>query len=74
MEKIIREESRKGNSNETLILSMYEAEGGVNVDLNVVTDDARVKMAHTKHKSLKGAEQFFTETLKVMEDIYGYNK
>ena len=74
MEKIIREESRKGNSNETLILSMYEAEGSVNVDLNVVTDDARVKMAHTKHKSLKGAEQFFTETLKVMEDIYGYNK
>lgn len=53
---------------------MYEAEGGVNVDLNVVTDDARVKMAHTKHKTLKRAEQFFTETLQVMEDIYGYNK
>ena len=74
MEKIIKEARRKGNSNETLILLMYEAEGSVNVDLNVVIDDAFVKMAHTKHKSLKGAEQFFTETLKVMEDIYSYNK
>lgn len=74
MEKIIREESRKGNSNETLILSMYEVEDGVNVDLNVMTGGARVRMAHTKHKTIEGAEKFFTETLKVMEGIYSYNK
>lgn len=74
MEKIIKEVSRKGNSNETLILFIYEEDGVVGVDLDVITEVGRVKMAHTKHKSIKGAEQFFTETLKIMEDVYGYNK
>lgn len=74
MEKIIKEVSRKGNSNETLILFIYEEDGVVGVDLDVITDVGRVKMARTKHKTIEGAEQFFTETLKVMEDIYGYNK
>lgn len=74
VEKIIREESRKGNSNETLVLFIYEGDGFVGVDLDVITAVERVKMASTKHKSIKGAEQFFTETLKLMEDIYGYNK
>ena len=74
MEKIIKEARRKGNSNETLVLFIYEGDGFVGVDLDVITAVERVKMASTKHKTIEGAEQFFTETLKVMEGIYGYNK
>lgn len=74
MNKIIKEVRRKGNENETLILSMYEVEGIINVDLDVITAVGRVNMAKTEHKTLEGAEKFFDESLKAMGDVYGYDK
>lgn len=56
MEKIIKEARRKGNSNETLVLFIYEDDDIVGVDLDVITEAGRVKMARTK--PLKGRISF----------------
>ena len=74
MKKVINETRRKGNVDEVLVLSHYEQDGVIFVDLDVLTKDGRVNMARTEHKTTDSAVKFFTESEKAMGEIYGYNK
>lgn len=74
MKTIIKEVRRKGNNDETLILVLYTEDGISKVDLDVITQDGRITMARTEHKTMEGAEQFFAESLEAMGNIYRIGK
>lgn len=74
MKKVIKETRRKGNADEVLILSHYEQDGAIFVDLDVLTKDGRINMARTEHKTTESADKFFTESEKEMGEIYGYKE
>ena len=74
MKKVIKETRRKGNADEVLVLSHYEQDRAIFVDLDVLTKDGRINMARTEHKTTASADQFFAESEKAMGDVYGFNK
>ena len=74
MKKVIKETRRKGNADEVLVLSHYEQDRAIFVDLDVLTKDGRINMARTEHKTTDSADKFFVESEKAMGEIYGYKE
>lgn len=53
MKKVINETRRKGNADEVLVLSHYEQDGVIFVDLDVLTKDGRINMARIADRGYK---------------------
>lgn len=68
--KVIEELRVRGELNDVLVLSMYMQGDLIDVDLDLIRNGERIKMAQTYHKTEDGARAFFNETAEMIKRQY----
>lgn len=68
--KVVEELRVRGELNDVLVLTMYIQGELVDVDLDLIRNGERFKLAQTHHKTEDGARAFFNETAAMIKKQY----
>ena len=68
--KVIEELRVRGELNDVLVLSIFKQGELIDVDLDLIRNGERFKLAQTHHKTEDGARSFFNETAEMIKRQY----